>query len=165
MSNQTRFLRLIGRTGSIVTYHRESGGTACPCLSPEGFRSPQWHADNPGDPLCNEDGLLSPTIVNVPVKAYVQPVQSSRSTRMNSEYGKQMFGTVLTDDHLGIFPLRWSNTDLDFEDWGQAGEDYVIYNDRRFVCVASNLIPDPSNGEDHHWEIALRLVKNERVTD
>lgn len=165
MSNQARFQRLVNRNGSKVTYHRESGGTVCPCVTPEGFRSPKWHVDNPDAVVCNEDGKLAAVVTDIQCRAFVQPVQSSRSTRMNSEYITEMFGQVMTDDHLGIFPLKAGSVDLDFRDWDQAGSEYVTYDDQRFIVVASNKIPDPANGAPHHWEIALRLVKNVRVVD
>jgi hypothetical protein len=73
-----------------------------------------------------------------------------------------MFGDVQTDDHVGIFPLTSGGIALNFEQWSAAGEDYILYRGRRFLVVNSNLIPDPADGEAHHWEVGLRLMTNER---
>lgn len=162
MSNVPKFTSLLSVRGSDAVYHRESGGAPCPCRTPEGFRDLKWHRDNPGAPLCNEQGLLAVATAEVLVKAFVQPVQSGAVRRLTTEYVQQLFGEVEMDDHLGIFPLVWSNVTLSFYDWSEAGEDYVLYDGRRFTVVSANKIPDPSNGQPHHWEVGLRLMKTER---
>lgn len=162
MSNVQRFLTLLAANGQTATFHREMGGTACPCRTPEGYRSPAWHEDNPLEPVCNEEGFLSPTVQEVAVRAFIQPIQSSHATRLSDEAMVMMFGEVQTDDHLGIFPLVWNSTALDFYDWGNAGEDFILFDGRRFTVVNVNKIPDPSGGGFHHWEVALRLMRTER---
>lgn len=110
-------------------------------------------------PVCNENGMLPGTPVDVIVKAFMQPIQSTRATRLSTEQLIQMFGEIQADDHLGIFPCEWASTTLDFYGWGRAGEDYLVYNGRKFTVVNSNLIPDPSDGNPaHHWEIGARLI-------
>lgn len=96
------------------------------------------------------------------VKAFIQPIQSTRATRLSGEAIIAMFGEVQTDDHLGIFPLDWAGTVLNFYDWSQAGEDFIMYDGRRFLVVNANKISDPDGGDFHHWEVALRLMKTER---
>jgi hypothetical protein len=61
-----------------------------------------------------------------------------------------------------MFPLEWSGTVLDFRDWSEAGEDYILFDSRRFTIVNANKMPDPDGGGFHHWEVALRLMKTER---
>jgi hypothetical protein len=89
----------------------------------------------------------------------MQPIQSTRATRLSTEQLIQMFGEIQADDHLGILPYEWLGVVLNFREWGRAGEDYVEYNGQRFTVVNANLIPDPSDGNpSHHWEIGCRLV-------
>lgn len=160
--NTGRFLSLLSANGSDATYHRESGGDPCPCLV-DGFRDPQWHEDNPTAPVCNEQGRINVTVVSGVVKAFVQPIQSTRATRLSTEYIEAMFGTEIeADDQLGVFPITWGGINLDFRDWSQAGEDYVLYDGRRFIVVNANKMPDTDGDPNHHWEVALRLLKTER---
>lgn len=161
MSTVTAFNDLVNAHGSIVTYHRVDSEIPCPCLTPEGFRDPEWHEAHPSEPVCNERGMLpdpaNSQITNV--KAFVQPAQSTRLTRLSDEYLEQMFGDIQTDDHVGIFPYEWNGITLEFRDWSQVGEDYLLYDNRKFFVVNANLIPDPSDGNPHHhWECALRLI-------
>lgn len=112
-------------------------------------------------PMCNEEGMLPDpgNTVEITVKAFVQPIQSTRATRLSAEYAAQMFGEVQSDDHLGIFAESWGGVELNFNNWSQAGEDYIEYAGRRFLVVNANLIPDPADGNPrHHWEVALRLI-------
>jgi len=162
MTNVPAFISLLSVDGSDAVFHREDGGADCPCLSPEGYRNPQWHKDHPGSPVCNEVGQL-PGVVNAfAIKGFVQPAQSAAVRRLTTEYINAMFGEVRTDDHLGIFPLEWSGHTLDFEDWSQAGEDFVMYEGKRYLVVNANKKPDASGGGPHHWEVGLRLIKLER---
>lgn len=157
--NVAKFLRLLLRDGSAATYHREAGAVVCPCRTSLGYRDLKWHKDNPGAPVCNEQGFVTVNVTQVGVRAFVQPVQAGAVRRLTTEYVQQLFGEVQTDDHLGIFPLSWGGVPLNFYDWSQAGEDFVLYDQRRYVVVSANKIPDPSGGGLHHWEVGLRLVK------
>jgi hypothetical protein len=152
---------------------------ACPCLSPEGYRNLKWHRNhpegaanpainfppwngiNPG--LCNELGEQNAVIIDVAVKGFVQPVQSGATRRLTTEYVIELFGQVQTDDHVGMFPLVYGGTPLNFREWSQGGEDYILFDGRRYMVVNSNKIPDPSGGDFHHWETGLRLLKTERA--
>lgn len=163
MSNVPRFLNLLSERASDATYHREAGAVPCPCRTPLGYRNPKWHVDNPTEPVCNEQGLLNAVVVEFPVKAFVQPVQAGAVRRLTGEYVAQMFGDIQMDDHLGMFPLSWGGNSLDFHGWSQAGEDYILYDGRRFLVVSANKIPDPADGQPHHWEVGLRLVKTART--
>jgi len=98
--------------------------------------------------------------VDVIVKGFVQPIQSTRATRLQDERILTMFGEFQLDDHLAILPCEWSGVTLDLYDWGDATEDWIEYNGRRFQVVNANLIPDPSDGNPkHHWEAGLRLIR------
>lgn len=168
MSLVAEFIALVAQHGSPVIFHRESADAmvACPCRTPEGYRDPEWHDAHPEAPLCNERGFLPGPggITNLPIKGFVQPIQSTRATRLSTEFTQVMFGTVEADDHLGIFPESWQGTALDFNDWSQSGDEYVRYNGRNFMVVNANLIADPEDGNPrHHWEVGLRLV-NEDVS-
>lgn len=108
--------------------------------------------------LCNEEGLIA-VPVEFNVKGFVQPIQSTRATRLNAEILTEMFGEVQADDHLGILPCTWLGNPLDFREWSQSGDEYVVYDGRRFMVVNSNKIPDPDDGNpNHHWEVGLRLI-------
>lgn len=112
--------------------------------------------------LCNEAGEIPQTPIDMIVKAFVQPIQSTRATRLSTEYLQEVFGTIEADDHLGIFPVTWSGNRLDFRNWGQHGEDFIEYDGQRFFVINANMIPDPGNGDpEHHWETGLRLIRED----
>jgi hypothetical protein len=134
----------------------------CPCRTPEGYRDPEWHIANPGAQFCNAQGFLvdSNSEVDASVKGFVQPIQSTRATRLQSEEIIEMFGEVQSDDHLGILPIEWQGVTLDFYGWSEDGDDWIEYDGRRFFSVNANKIADPSDGNPaHHWEVALRLMR------
>jgi hypothetical protein len=161
VSTVSDFVALVTAHGSDVRYRRVDSTTPCPCRTPEGFRDPEWHEANPLAPVCDENGMLPGVgeAVDISVKAFVQPIQSTRATRLSAEYIAQLFGEVEADDHLGIFPITWGGTELNFYNWSQTGQDFIEYDDRRFICVNANRIPDPSDGNPkHHWELGLRLI-------
>lgn len=168
MTTVPEFLGLLQTNGSSVLFHRVDSMVPCPCRTAEGFRDPEWHLQAPpGTPLCNEEGMLPDpaNTVQLVVKGFVQPIQSTRATRLTTEYIQQMFGEIQTDDHLGIFPINWGGKFLDFRDWSMSGEDYVEYDSQRFLVVNANKIPDPSDGNpDHHWEVGLRKISSEEIT-
>lgn len=157
-----QFNRLVELHGSSVVYHRDDSFTPCPCLTPEGFRDPIWHLQNPLEPVCNPAGMLpSAETVNFSLKAWIQPVQSGAVRRLTTEQLIQLFGEIETDDHLGIFPCEWQGKVLDFYNWGLSTEDWIEYNGRRYTAVSANLIADPLTGNSrHHWEIGLRLISD-----
>lgn len=167
MTTVPEFLSLLSTNASDARYRRSDSLIPCPCQTPEGFRDPEWHlAAPPGTPMCDENGMLPDpnATTDISVKAFVQPIQSSRATRLTSEYIQQMFGEVQGDDHLGIFPIQWNGKGLDFYNWGMSGEDFIEYNGRRFLVVNANKIPDPSDGNpNHHWEVGLRLITSEEL--
>lgn len=154
------FQALLNTMGSDVTFHREDGGFACSCLSPEGFRSPAWHKAHPYEPVCNEEGTL-PVLTEFVVKASVQPIRSS--TRRAVERAVELFGEVQQDDHLGIFPVEWNGKAVDFFGWSDSGSDYILYDGRRFFAVAYDKLPDVDGNPSHHWEVGLRLVSGDRT--
>jgi hypothetical protein len=156
------FLNTVSTHGSIVVYHRDDSFTPCPCRTPEGFRDPIWHLENPSEPVCNNAGMLpSAQTANFIVKGWVQPVQSGAVRRLTTEQLIQLFGEIQSDDHLGIFPCEWDGKILNFYDWGLATEDWIEYNGRRYTSVSANLIADPLTGNPfHHWEVGLRLLGN-----
>jgi len=156
-----QLVNLLNAHGSDVLYHREEGGTPCPCRTPEGFRDPAWHVLHPAEPICNELGMLDPTITEFIVKAAVQPAQT-RTFARQAERVDALLGEVEEDDHVGIFPVTWGGHTLDFDRWGEGGEDYIIYDSRRFIAVSSDKMPDIDGDPDHHFEVGLRLVKADR---
>lgn len=155
------FIALVSQHGSDVLYHKDDSLVPCPCRTPEGFRDPIWHLQNPDEPVCNEAGMLpSSATENFMVKAFIQPVQSGAVRRLTTEQIIQFFGEVESDDHLGIFPTEWGTKTLNFYHWGAATEDWIEYNGRKYTAVSTNLIPDPDSGNPfHHWEVGLRLVE------
>jgi hypothetical protein len=152
---------LLVTAGSDVVYHREEGGTDCPCLTYEGFRDPAWHLANPGAPVCNEQGKLGSIVTHITVKAAVQPALAG-TRRVTSRRVEALLGDVQHDDHLGIFPVTWGSATLRFDDWSEDGEDYILYDNRRFIPVGSDKVPDIDGDPNHHWEVGLRWVKNAR---
>lgn len=155
------FLALLQAHGSNVLYHKDNSLVPCPCRTPEGFRDPIWHIQHPAEPVCNEAGMLPglDSTNEFTVKAFVQPVQSGAVRRLTSEQIIQLFGEIQQDDHIGFFPVEWAGKRLNFFDWSQATEDYIVYYGRKFQVVSSNLIPDPANGNpEGHWEVGLRLL-------
>jgi hypothetical protein len=156
-----QFISVLETMGSIVTYHRESGGDVCPCRTPEGFRDPAWHRDNPLEPVCNEQGYINPDVVSFTVQAAVQPVLA-RSFRRPSEREEELLGDIQADDHLGIFPYQWGGNTLNFDNWSESGSDYIIYDGHRYTVISFDLIPDIDGDPHHHFEVGLRRMKNER---
>jgi hypothetical protein len=153
-----QFLSVLQTMGTPVTYHRETGGTVCPCVSPEGYRSPSWHLLNDTAPVCNEAGKLTPTIVNLSVLASIQPIRGTRFVERVTE----MVGEIQRDDQLGFFPVIWQSQRLEFRDWDDSGAQYIVYDGQRYLAINADKLPDIDGDPDHHWEVALRLIKTER---
>lgn len=164
MSNVPRFLALLNARASDVRYRRSDSVIPCPCRTPEGNRDPAWHKAHPTAQICTEDGMLyDPNkSVDMIVKAFMQPIQSTRATRLETEILSALFGEIQADDHLGIYPVEWNGTRLEFREWGRSGEDFVEYNGDRYIVVNANMIPDPADGNpEHHWECGFRLITQE----
>ena len=161
MSTTDEFIALCNQHGSSVKIHRADSVIACPCLTPEGFRSPAFHLQNPTSQVCDASGMLNDpgATLDITVKGFVHPVQSGAVRRLTSEDIIGMFGEIQTDDHVAILPCSWDSVQLNFYDWGKAGEDFIRYNGREFLVVSTNLIPAPDTGNPrHHWELGLRLM-------
>lgn len=161
MATNSQIRQILTTNGSNALFHRNESVTPCPCRTPEGFRDPKWHVLNPAQPVCDPNGFLpNPAVdVNVTVKAFVQPVSSTRGVRMTEERNVFEIGDIQSDDHVGIFPTDWVGVTLNFFDWGAANEDWIEYNGRRFTVVNVNLMPDALSGNAFgHWEVALRLI-------
>jgi hypothetical protein len=154
------FDSILASNGTPVIYHREEPGVYCPCRTPEGFRSPAWHKANPSEPVCNEQGIL-PVVVNFPVNAFVQPATGGQRGR-GAERISLLLGEVQRDDHFGVFPTTWQGNVLDFSTFSDTGEDYILYDGRRFIVVASDKLKDTDGVTDFSWEVGLRLAKTER---
>lgn len=152
-----RFHNTLSIMGSDVTYHREEGGTACPCRTPEGFRSQDWHRDNPTAPVCNEEGFLAVTVTEFVFKGTVQP--AIMAYYRNAQRVNALLGEVERDDRFGIFPVHWQGHTIDLDDWSAAAEDYIIYDGDRYVVVSADKLADVDGVPDHHWECGLRLAK------
>lgn len=161
-----QFEALAAAHGSDVTFHRVDSLIPCPCRTPEGFRDVDWHFAHPLEPMCNEKGMLPDPAHSVilNIKAFVQPVTSARGAKLPDESILALFGEVQADDHVGFFPESWNGAPLNLREWSRSGEDYIEYDNRRFVVVNANLIPDPMDGDPrHHWEAGLRLVTSEVI--
>src|SRR5262252_3446922 len=118
MPTTSQFQTILEQGGSPVIFHRTVEDNPCPCRTPEGYRDPIWHLQHPNNQMCNEAGFLpSSGDVHVSVKGFVQPIQSTRATRMRTEFLLEDFGEIETGDHLGIFPQSWAGTSLDFYAW------------------------------------------------
>jgi hypothetical protein len=112
--------------------------------------------------ICNEAGQIALSAIDISVKAFVQPIQSTRATRLSTEYLQEVFGNIEADDHLGIFPVNWSGQRLEFHNWAQDGSDFIDYDGQRFLVINANMIPDPGDGNpEHHWEVGLRLLRSD----
>lgn len=156
------FLDIITQMGSDVIYHREGVGTNCPCRSAEGFRDPTWHHENPDAPVCNEQGFLAAPVTEFQVKASIQPALPQRGLNRAAQRVNDLLGSVEQDDHVGIFPCVWAGQSLNFRDWSEAGEDFILHDGRRFIVVAADKLPDIDGNPNHHWECGLRLMGGER---
>lgn len=154
-----RLNAILEQMGSDVLYHREGATTPCPCRTPEGFRDPAWHRANPAAPVCNEQGYLD-VPVEFTIKASVQPFRQRGNRGAQRE--DLLLGEVQADDRIGIFPVTWEDNTLDFSDWSDAGEDFIVYDNNRYLAVAADKIPDIDGDPNHHWEVGLRLIKSER---
>jgi len=162
MPTVSDFMSILNIGGTTVTFHKKVEDNPCPCRTPEGYRDPIWHIQHPNNEMCSEAGFLpSSSDVNLAVKAFVEPIQSTRATRLRSQYLLEDIGEIETGDHLGIFPGQWAGTTLDFYDWGGAGEDWIEYAGRRFIVIHANVISDPDGGAFHHWEVGLRLISGD----
>lgn len=161
MGTKEEFMALLRTNGVPCRYRRADSVIPCPCQTPEGFRDPEWHDANPEAPLCDERGFLHDpsATTDLIVKAFIEPSQTTRGTRLAPEYLAQMFGEFQEGDHIGIFPESWEGILLQFYDWSQSGEDFIQYNGRFYNVVASNLFMTPDTGEPRgHWECGLRLI-------
>lgn len=160
MRTYPRFVAMLNTMGSDVIYHREDNGVDCPCKTPEGFRDPQWHRDNPTEPNCNEQGFITFVTVDALVKGSVQPPRM-RGNR-GAERVNELLGEVRKDDRIGIFPCNWNGLVLNFKDWSDAGEDYIIYDNNRYLVVEADKVPDIDGDPNGHWEVGMRLIKPNR---
>lgn len=160
MGTLEEFQSLTQTFGSDVQYHRDDSVTPCPCRTPEGYRDPLWHIQNPTAPVCNAAGMLpGAATADFMIKGWVQPVQSGAVRRLIAEQMLEAFGEIQTDDQVGIFPVEWNGHTLNFFDWGLATEDWLIYAGRKFTVVNANLIAAPDTGNPwHHWETGLRMI-------
>ena len=156
LSTTGRFAEALTNVGSDITYHREEGGTACPCLTPEGFRDPSWHLQNEAEPVCNEQGYLATTVTEFTFKGSIQPALTGYSR--SSQRANDLLGDVQRDDRIGIFPAEWDGNQLDFSDWSEAGDDYLEYDGLRYIVVACDWLPDVDGSPRHHAELGLRLL-------
>lgn len=153
-----RFATMLEQMGSEVIFHREAATVPCPCRTPEGFRDPSWHRSH-GAQVCNEQGFLDEA-TEFTVKASIQPAFSGLFRQ--GQRANDLLGEVRRDDKIGIFPCSWSGNVLDFDDWSDAGEDFIIYDGKRYMVVASDKLPDVDGDPAHHFEVGLRLIKTLR---
>jgi hypothetical protein len=153
------FLGLVALRGSEIGYRRVLGYRDCNCVTPEGFRNPRFHLESGQLPVCNEEGKIPTEVIDVTIKGFCQPIQSTRATRLTSEVLIQLFGEVQADDHLVIAPCVWEGLTLDFMNWSQSGDEFIYYDGQYYLVINANKIPDPETGDpNHHWEAGLRKI-------
>lgn len=111
--------------------------------------------------MCNEQGFLT-VAVEFTVKASIQP--ATIGYNRPGQRSNELLGDVQRDDKIGFFPCAWSGHTLDFRNWSDAGEDYVVYDSERYIVVAADKLADIDGVPDHHWEVGLRLVRTSRAT-
>lgn len=110
---------------------------------------------------CNEQGFLA-DVVEFVIKGSIQPAQTGYlrvSQRSNA-----LLGEVLVGDKLGILPCVWDGNPLDLDRWSDAGEDYLLYDGRRYMVVSFDKLPDVDGSPNHHYECGLRLLSGARPT-
>lgn len=157
-----RFHTILDRVGSIVTYHTEDGGVPCPCRTEEGFRDPTYHRANPEATPCNEQGFIA-VVTEFVVRAAIQPAVTGLTRA--AQRSNDLLGAIQSDDRIGVFPCEWDGNTLDFSNFSDAGEDFIIYDGKRYMVVAADKLADIDGQTSHHWECGLRLVKSSRPTD
>lgn len=149
------FLNLINRRGVNVTYHKETDSLPCPCRTPEGYRDPEWHLNNPSSPECNNNGYLFNSVEFI-TRAIIIPASSGGRKARDLV---QVFGEIKTDDQIGAFPLSSGSNKLDFNSFTMTGADYVVYHGHQFIVLGATLIPDPHDPSViHHQECAMRRM-------
>lgn len=149
------FTNLVLTKGADVLYHREADKNPCPCRTPEGFRSPEFHRAFPNYPECNLAGYIT-SPVELSIKGFVQPATGGGR---QAAFIRQMFADVKIDDYIGIFPIIWAGVPLDFSDWSPAGDEYIEFLGMRFIVIGWSRVPDPFNTSAmHHWENSLRRI-------
>lgn len=164
MTATDSFTSLIHRKGTTLVYRKDQAlSVPCTCRTEEGFRDPFWHLNNPSEPDCNEVGFLPQPgeQTEIVFKGFIQAVQSTRATRLSTEYQIRDFAQFEEDDHLGIFPYEWDGERLRVFEWGRSGED-VIYEpmfDRYYTIANVNNHYDPTvSNVLHHFEVGLRYI-------
>lgn len=120
--NRSAFERLVQKKGADVHWHREIGGNICPCVTPEGFRDPEWHRQNPSAPVCNNDGRLVYTEITRPAG---WTTNTTLNTLLDSMIAAQNVGSTtsypLSDPY--IFAAGYElNIDLITGTWTVEGE-------------------------------------------
>lgn len=159
----------VWRSGDDET-HFENVGTITPDMTEfvDGsifYRSGSMVPYNQVDVLeCNDDAMI-PIVDERRVKGFVQPAFISTRSR-SDQILLEAFGEMQADDHIGVFPLTYDEYALDFSDWSDAGSDWLEWNGLRFIAVTANLLPAPDNANvNHHWEVALRRINQDKTNE
>jgi hypothetical protein len=99
-------------------------------------------------------------VVEYTVRAAVQPVRmryNRAAQRVND-----LLGDVESGDRIGIFPCTWQGQVIVLDDFNEAGSDYIMYDDKKYMVVNADKVPDVDGYASHHWEIGMRLLTNAR---
>jgi hypothetical protein len=140
VNTQAQFLKIVERHGSTVTFHRETGGVDCPCLTPEGFRDPAWHLTHRPNqfPLPNAynyyDGT-NPSLAHLTVLWVGIP--GAKNIQVADENGNNVYGTTGPTDAQGEAQMTFDATGIGtptlmvkFSAAGQpAFQDYIVTSD------------------------------------
>lgn len=135
-------------------------------LGIQDFTQPFWidtsplgaGAIKPDEPLpsCNEQAFVR-SVTEFSVRASVQPPYNM--FRRTNERANDLLGEVRKGDMFGIFPVEWNGNVLNFQNFSEAGEDFIVYDSNRYMIVAADKVPDVDGDPNHHWELGLRLIK------
>lgn len=130
MSTVPDFIKLVSKHGSPVTYHRDDSMVPCPCLTPEGFRNPEWHLQNPPGSV-RLDTMTDPTTVENPpwvtitshgllqsigLRAALEDFRNTTANLMEGEAGIVMF--LFIGDGNVPYPAPDDFTSVTWAFWG-----------------------------------------------
>lgn len=122
MSLVAEFEKLITVHGSDVTYHRTTGlGVTCPCVSPEGFRDPEWH-----DALAAKMGALVGYTADFQTGGVIDAVNHSVSWYVVAAFGGNPIGIPVNIANVGPAADSYNVTFTNLTVVSQPGIDSMI---------------------------------------
>lgn len=119
------FDKKVDRYGQSAILHKYSPGVRCPCYDEStGYCDPQWHRDNPDALECNEEGYLDGINEQIPLKAFVFPVDDLNKTTVD-EVVLASLGKLNKDDYIYV-----GKADVDILNLKDI--DYLEYDNRKW---------------------------------